>query len=367
MQQIQEKRSQIHVLHERIRQKRAQLNFEVLRATDFRRQLAQTVASIGLVQARLAGIDHRIQVVASERQHERVLLARAYAALRRQLAGYRRLLVQMYEDPPQTYWSVLVAATSFSDFIERWRDLGYVTSADAHQVQACNAAVKRVNEARAALASDFAVLDGERRQQVQTKRQLSALVQQRETLVSFADEQRASVAGQVENLEEITAEEEAQLEQLLHEREAELNRQERAAHMLPKPPPQSGEMMWPVSGPITSPFGMRLNPFGGGNWEFHPGIDIGVPEGTSVVAAASGRVIIAGWVSGYGNYIAIEHGGGISTGYGHLSEIYVQVGQEVKQGQVIGASGNTGRSTGPHLIFEVRRHGTPIDPDPYLR
>jgi murein DD-endopeptidase MepM/ murein hydrolase activator NlpD len=107
-------------------------------------------------------------------------------------------------------------------------------------------------------------------------------------------------------------------------------------------------------------------PFGGGHTEFHPGIDIGVDVGTTVSAAAAGKVIIVGWVSGYGNYIAIDHGGGISTGYGHLSSFFVSVGQEVQRGQAIGASGNTGRSTGPHLIFEVRRNGTPVDPNPFL-
>ena len=126
-------------------------------------------------------------------------------------------------------------------------------------------------------------------------------------------------------------------------------------------------MQWPLSGPITSPFGMRPNPFGGGNIEFHPGIDIGVAVGTTVSAAAAGRVIIAGWVSGYGNYVAIDHGGGMSTGYGHLSQFFVSVGQDVQRGQAIGASGNTGRSTGPHLIFEVRRNGSPIDPNPFLQ
>jgi len=89
--------------------------------------------------------------------------------------------------------------------------------------------------------------------------------------------------------------------------------------------------------------------------------------GDEIVANLSaGRVIIAGWVSGYGNYVAVDHGNRLSTGYGHLSQIYVAVGQDVQRGQALGASGNTGRSTGPHLIFEVRRNGNPVDPTPYL-
>ena len=96
-----------------------------------------------------------------------------------------------------------------------------------------------------------------------------------------------------------------------------------------------------MSGTITSPFGWRSNPFGGSP-EFHQGLDIAAPTGTTVTAAAAGRVIMAQWYGGYGNYILIDHGGGYSTGYGHLSAIFVSNGQGVKRGQAIGAVGMTG-------------------------
>jgi murein DD-endopeptidase MepM/ murein hydrolase activator NlpD len=124
-------------------------------------------------------------------------------------------------------------------------------------------------------------------------------------------------------------------------------------------------LSWPVSGTITSPFGYRQNPFGGAP-DFHPGLDIAAPMGTTVTAAASGTVISAGWYGGYGNYILIDDGGGMATGYGHLSQIFVSNGQQVQKGQAIGAVGSTGRSTGPHLHFEVRINGKPTDPAAYL-
>ncbi|HEU5480808.1 MAG TPA: M23 family metallopeptidase, partial [Candidatus Tumulicola sp.] len=127
----------------------------------------------------------------------------------------------------------------------------------------------------------------------------------------------------------------------------------------------SGTFSWPVTGTITSPFGWRSNPFGGSP-EFHQGLDIAAPTGTTVTAAAAGTVIMAQWYGGYGNYILIDHGGGYSTGYGHLSAIYVSNGQAVKRGQAIGAVGSTGASTGPHLHFEVRIDGKPVDPAPRL-
>jgi murein DD-endopeptidase MepM/ murein hydrolase activator NlpD len=118
-------------------------------------------------------------------------------------------------------------------------------------------------------------------------------------------------------------------------------------------------LIWPVSGPITSPFGMRWG-------RLHPGIDIGVPIGTPIHAAKSGTVIYASWMSGYGYFVIIDHGGGFSTAYAHQSRLAVSVGEQVAQGQVIGYSGNTGESTGPHLHFETRVNGVPENPLNFL-
>lgn len=123
--------------------------------------------------------------------------------------------------------------------------------------------------------------------------------------------------------------------------------------------PSAAGLIWPVQGPITSPFGPR---WGG----FHPGIDIGVPEGTPIHAAAAGTVIYCGWESGYGNLVVIDHHNGIATAYAHQSRIAVSCNQNVAQGQVIGYSGCTGFCTGPHLHFEVRVNGSPVDPIGYL-
>ena len=117
--------------------------------------------------------------------------------------------------------------------------------------------------------------------------------------------------------------------------------------------------IWPVNGPVVSGFGMRWG-------RLHAGVDIAVPSGTPIRAAKSGTVAIAGWVSGYGNYTCINHGGGVATCYGHQSSIGVSVGQSVKQGQVIGSSGCTGHCFGPHVHFEVRINGQPVDPMGYL-
>ena len=124
--------------------------------------------------------------------------------------------------------------------------------------------------------------------------------------------------------------------------------------------------LWPVMGKLESGLGGRRNPFGGRGFEYHEGQDIDAPYGTPVQVAASGRVIIAGRQRGYGNVVYVDHGNGLSTRYGHLSEIDVTVGQTVTRGQTIGLVGSTGRSTGPHLHYEVRINNQPVDPRQYL-
>lgn len=124
--------------------------------------------------------------------------------------------------------------------------------------------------------------------------------------------------------------------------------------------------IWPVMGRLESGVGGRRNPFGGRGYEYHEGQDIDALYGTPVQAAATGRVIIAGRQRGYGNVVYVDHGSGLSTRYGHLSEIDVSVGQTVTRGQTIGLVGSTGRSTGPHLHYEVRINNQPVDPRQYL-
>lgn len=119
--------------------------------------------------------------------------------------------------------------------------------------------------------------------------------------------------------------------------------------------------IWPVTGTITSPFGYRGNPIGGGTG-FHEGLDIAVDYGTPVRATAAGTVSQAGWVDGYGNLVEIDHGNGFVTRYGHNSMVLVVPGQTVQTGDMIALAGSTGRSTGPHVHYEVRVNGTPTDP-----
>jgi murein DD-endopeptidase MepM/ murein hydrolase activator NlpD len=124
--------------------------------------------------------------------------------------------------------------------------------------------------------------------------------------------------------------------------------------------------VWPVDGKLEAGFGGRRNPFGGGGYEFHSGQDIEAPWGVPVVAGASGRVTFVGWQNGYGQLVVLDHGGGLTTRYGHLSHIDVELDQTVTRAQLLGKVGSTGRSTGPHLHYEVRINDQAVNPLQYL-
>lgn len=126
-----------------------------------------------------------------------------------------------------------------------------------------------------------------------------------------------------------------------------------------------GVLAWPVGGPLTSGFGWRTHPITGAT-KFHAGIDIGAGSGTPISAAGSGTVIVASWYGGYGNTVVIDHGGGLTSLYAHQSGLNVSNGQSVSKGQTIGWVGSTGFSTGPHLHFETREGGSPVNPLNYL-
>jgi murein DD-endopeptidase MepM/ murein hydrolase activator NlpD len=124
--------------------------------------------------------------------------------------------------------------------------------------------------------------------------------------------------------------------------------------------------VWPVVGRLDSGFGGRRNPFGGSSFEFHSGQDIHAAYGDPVVAGATGTVTFVGWQNGYGQLVVIDHGGGLTTRYGHLSHIDVSQGQTIERAQFIGRVGSSGRSTGPHLHYEIRINDEPVDPLQYL-
>lgn len=212
----------------------------------------------------------------------------------------------------------------------------------------------------------------------------NSIVQQKEAidqLVAEISDQEASLAAKENAIQAARNEKVAVLDRIVSKRnqlqealrefnreESEIQNQIQEAEQVPGQPgsqPFNGRFIRPVIAPITSPFGMRFHPILH-RWRMHTGIDLGAPYGTSIHVAATGTVIAAQYMRGYGNVVIVDHGGGIATLYAHCSRLLVTVGEHVTQGQVIAKVGATGMATGPHLHFEVRVNGHPVNPEKFV-
>jgi murein DD-endopeptidase MepM/ murein hydrolase activator NlpD len=323
-------------------------------------QLSALERDLALHRARLAKLDQLLQ-----------LQARRSRELRRQYRlSVSRLdarLVAIYKEPNPSTLDVLVAARSFQDVLDQMDYLGAIAAQDKRVAQAVASAKRRValarkrtHAAKRTVFEETRVIGGRAQQVAILRAQLLAsrdrLASTRSISSSALAATRRAVSAEVSESKALQSSSDQLAAQL--RAAAQAARSTRAASPTGSHP-GAPHFIWPVSGPITSPFGMRWG-------TLHPGIDIGVPSGTPVRAAAAGTVVWCGFMSGYGNLVMIDHGGGYATAYGHNTSVAVSCGQEVAQGQVVAFSGCTGFCTGPHVHFEVRVNGTPVDPLGYL-
>jgi murein DD-endopeptidase MepM/ murein hydrolase activator NlpD len=316
-------------------------------------------ARLDAEQQRLAAADQALEVA-----HAR--LARLRSHLRVALQSLRERLVAMYESGSPELLDVLIGEGDLEDVEARAEYLDRIHSADeaaagrvrqlrdgvALTVERRAAAKGEIEHARDVIAAEGGELIATRGALQGRQGELLAARGDRESALAQVRHHETELDGDVEGIQAKIAEELA------------------ATGSMPLPlgaiKPGSGSMIWPVDGPIASPFGPRTIE---GHYEFHPGIDIAVPEGTPIRAALAGTVAFTeseAESGGYGNYTCIDHGGGLSTCYAHQSAFEVSPGQQVQQGEVIGYSGCTGYCLGPHVHFEVRINGEVTDPLGYL-
>jgi murein DD-endopeptidase MepM/ murein hydrolase activator NlpD len=371
---IRAQQNKVHNAHLQLHQKQSELGAAKARVGSLADQLAQTNRNIADVQARLSNLNAGIDSTQHKLASNRLQLDAAMATLKRHDDALRHRLIDAYENGDLSYVAVLIDAHSFDDFVERWNDIRYVIKANQVTIRARKADADKVAAIQTQLLADEASLRDAVGQANQQKNALGGLAQERKNLLDVADAQRRTVAGEVAQVEEISANAEAALEALVRDKQHEEDQRrastrraaQLAGEVLPPEEGAPGTLLWPVSGPITSPFGMRMHPVYG-RPIVHQGIDIAANQGTTIAAAAAGRIIVASYQGDCGNMIAIDHHGGLSTMYCHLSQIFVGVGQDVERGQAIGAVGMTGDATGPHLHFQVMQDGHPIDPMSFLR
>ncbi|HEX5591801.1 MAG TPA: peptidoglycan DD-metalloendopeptidase family protein [Solirubrobacterales bacterium] len=336
-------------------------------------KIDRLTAEVAEIRTREAAVRERLavkQAELNEAQAEldaaRERLAQVRAQLKRALTALRERLVAMYETGSPDLVSVIIGSNDLDDLAARTEYLNRLHGMD-------EAVVGRVRELRDEV-KDLVDRLRDSKETIESARdaiaaEKEALTATRTTLQSHQQELVDARADREAALRKVRSHEE-ELDGDLSEIQGKIAAQlaETGAVPLPAGPIKggSGSMIWPVDGAVVSGFGSRtIN----GSYEYHPGIDIAVGEGTPIRAAMTGTVSLQqseAESGGYGNYTCIDHGGGLSTCYAHQSSFVATLGQSVSQGDIIGYTGCTGYCLGPHLHFEVRINGSVTDPMGYL-
>jgi len=353
---------------------RVQAQLDAARAREARltKQIGDLTSQIRTLEGKVGDVSQKLSVLEQDLElHQRRLdklnalfkyqttrlniLRRAY---NRALHELSLRMIDIYETQDPTLIEVIIQSNSFQDALNQLHYLDAIAQQDkgiAAKVRTArdqvHATRERTKVVRARVNSETRVVAVRTQQQRDMKNQLLA---SQSKLSNKRSRQTTALKLTRKQEQELQSEAAA-----LAAADAQIRGQLAAAQSASDTTPSSAGLIWPVNGPVVSPFGYRWG-------RLHAGIDIAVPYGTPIHAAAAGTVVLAGWVSGYGNYTCIDHGGGMATCYAHQSSYAVSQGASVSQGQVIGYVGCTGHCFGPHLHFEVRINGTPVDPLGYL-
>ncbi|MHC5613209.1 MAG: murein hydrolase activator EnvC family protein [Nostoc sp.] len=282
----------------------------------------------------------------------------------RQTATVARLRY-LQRSPAFVGWAVLLESENISDFISRRYQLKLVYQADQQILVKLNAQANLINKQKTEVEQQKNEVALIREQLLAQKADYQTQAQSQSELIQRLNSDRLALEAAQNQLERDSKNLEVLIQQKVAEARATEAAQAKTNSRTSLIIRGTGVMTYPSDAPTSSPFGWRIHPILGYR-RFHAGLDFAASYGSTIRAADSGTVIFAGWYGGYGRALIIDHGNGMTTLYGHTSELYVTEGQAVKRGQAIGAVGSTGFSTGPHLHFEVRRDGTPVDPANYL-
>ena len=338
---------------------------------DVSAKLKQIQADLDAANARLQSIRSRqaeINAQIVQTQNE-IVKMEAYLKARQNVLNRRVRAIYMHGQ--LNYLEVILGANSFSDFANRVELLKRVIRSDYNLILEIQKQKAAIEAKKAQLEEDKRQLDALAAEAEKTQQEIAAKKAEQQKVLDAAKSNKAAAAQMEQDLNAQLA----SVRNLIQQRLAAAEAARQAAQQASSDEggggsddnyvQGTGAMGWPCSGPITSPFGYRTHPIFG-TTIFHAGIDIGVDYGTPIHAADSGVVVYSGWISGYGNAVIIDHGGGISTLYGHNQSLAVSEGQSVSKGSVIAYAGSTGNSTGPHCHFEVDVNGSPVNPMGYL-
>ncbi|WP_301873555.1 murein hydrolase activator EnvC [uncultured Dialister sp.] len=340
---------------------------------DVSAKLKQIQADLDAANARLQSIQMKqaeINAQIAQTQNE-IVKMEAYLKTRQDVLNRRVRAIYMHGQ--LNYLEVILGANSFSDFANRVELLKRVIRSDYNLILEIQKQKAAIEAKKAQLEEDKRQLDALAAEAEKTRQEIAKKKAEQQKVLDAAKSNKAAAAQMEQDLNAQLA----SVRNLIQQRLAAAEAARQAAQQQAASDDEggggsddnyvqgTGAMGWPCSGPITSPFGYRTHPIFG-TTIFHAGIDIGVDYGTPIHAADSGVVVYSGWISGYGNAVIIDHGGGISTLYGHNQSLAVSEGQSVSKGSVIAYAGSTGNSTGPHCHFEVDVNGSPVNPMGYL-
>lgn len=327
--------------------------------------LAQAEKELKQAQDELAAIQGQRKAVEQDIALTQKKLDEAQKRLEKREKVFQKRVRDIYINGRLSYIEVVLGSKDFSDFANRLQVLKRIISADIKLIDG-------IKEERAEIASQKEKLEADRAKIVDLEQQAQAkqaeIEQRKQVYAQLLAKARTDQAGSIEKIQELEAAS-AQVRNIIAQRQAERAAAAAAAQQSGGGytwVQGSGALAWPVSShEITSDFGGRYHPIYG-RYIFHDGIDIAADYDEPVHAADGGTVIYAGWISGYGNAVIIDHGNGMTTLYGHNDSLAVSEGQGVSKGTVIAYAGSTGNSTGPHLHFEVRVNDDPQNPLGYL-
>jgi murein DD-endopeptidase MepM/ murein hydrolase activator NlpD len=329
------------------------------RLTGLEQNLQTTDSNIEDSELRLKQANEKLQ------QLEADLVASELSYQGRQDATAARLRF-LQRSPTSNGWSVLLQSQNLSDFLDRRRQLKLVYQSDQQILVKLTEEANQLNRQKIGVEEQKNEIALIRQQLLAQKSDYQAQAQSQSELIQRLNSDRVALDAAQNQLERDSE----SLGRLIQQKVAEAKAQEETAQAKANSSKNiftrgTGIFAFPSDAPTSSPFGWRMHPVLGYR-RFHAGQDFAASYGSTIRAADSGRVIVAGWYGGYGNAVIIDHGKGITTLYGHSSQLFVSEGQNVQRGQAIAAVGSTGLSTGPHLHFEVRRDGTPTDPGNFL-
>jgi len=345
---LSKRRSELEQIQRRLQEERSRLREvkrEQRRVLDEMEQLDRAMERN---EARLKVLQRQLRQVQARAQATGTKLAVSEGRLRRQRQVLGERLRQIYKWGRVGYLDLLLDSRDFGEFVTHYTYLGLIVRRDGELIQDLLEETQRWKALKAELASQQEELRGLITQVQRERRALEQEAEAKRRILGEIAQKRALYEQVVEDLER----ESKELEELIRQIQAGSRRIAIVSR---------GALLWPLEGEITSGFGVRRHPLFR-IAKMHTGVDIASTWGTPVRAAGDGEVIYAGWFGGYGKIVVIDHGGGLSTLYAHLSAILVELGQQVKRGQIIGRVGSTGYSTGPHLHFEIRIDGRPVDP-----